>query len=183
VLCLNFVICCRLCTISQHMRILLGPACKFPWRFVDSSFLCASLQAFVKANEACLLDTSGVACLKLVSKPIPNESGPGQPSAPPITTTSEASADNGDEVGPVNSPLQDDDYDEAGPSNQVSIGPGDSAASPAPEAAFASPSPVVTTVKPAATPAASTKSSATSKQLAVVLFVLLPLLCSVMLLV
>jgi hypothetical protein len=36
---------------------------------------------------------------------------------------------------------------------------------------------------PAAIPAASTKSSATSKQLAVVLFVLSPLLCSAMLLV
>jgi hypothetical protein len=143
--------------------------------------VCASLQAFVKANEACLLDTSGAACLNVVLKPVPNESGPGQPSAPPITTTPEAPAENGDEVGPVNSPPQDDAYDEAGPANQVPIGPGDSAASPAPEAAFASP--VVTTVKPAATPAASTKSSATSKQLAVVLFVLLPLLCSAMLLV
>jgi hypothetical protein len=95
-----------------------------------------------------------------VSKPVPNESGPGQPSAPPVTSTLEAPAENADEASPVNSPPQNDDYDEAGPSNQVPIGPGDSAASPAPEAAFASPYPVVTTVKPAATPAASTKSSA-----------------------
>jgi hypothetical protein len=165
------------------MRTLSVPAYEIPWRFVDSGFLCASLQAFVKANEACLLDTSGAACLDIVSKPTPNESGPGQPSAPPVTTTPEAPAENGDEASPVNSPPQDDDYDEAGPSNQVPIGPGDSAASPGPEAAFASPSPVVTTVMPATTPAASTKSSATSKQLAVVLFVLSPLLCSAMLLV
>jgi hypothetical protein len=41
---------------------------------------------------------------------------------------------------------------------------------------------VITTVKPGATPAASTKSSATTKQLMLVLSVLLPLLCSAMLL-
>jgi hypothetical protein len=63
------------------------------------------------------------------------------------------------------------------------MGPGDSAASPAPEAAISSPSPVITTVKPADTPAASTKSSATTKHLMLVLSVLLPLLCSAMLLV
>jgi hypothetical protein len=149
------------------------------------SFPCAFfLQAFVKANEACLLDTTGAACLNIVSKPMPDEHGPGQPSAPPVTTTPEAPAESGDEGGPVGSPPQDEDYDEAGPSNQVPMGPGDSAASPAPEAAVASPepSPVITTVKPAATPAASTKSSATTKQLMLALSVLLPLLCSTMLL-
>jgi hypothetical protein len=190
-LCLIFLACCPFCTTSQHMRILLRPACEFPWRFVDSCSLCASLQAFVTANKACLLDTTGGVCLNVLVKPIPNESGPGQPSASPVTTTPsagpEASAGNVDEAGSAQSPPQDHDYDEAGPSNQVPIGPGDSAASPAPEAAFASPtgagSPLVATVQPAATPAASIKSSATTKQLLVVLSVLSPLLCSAMLLV
>jgi hypothetical protein len=164
--------------------ILLGPACDSYWRFVDSTFLRASLQAFVKANEACLLDTTGAACLNIVSKPTPNESGPGQPSAPPITPIPEAPAESGAETGPVNSPPRDDDYDEAGSSNQVPMGPGDSAASPAPEAAIASPSPspAITMLKPAAAPVASTKSSATTKQLMLVLSVLSPLLCSAMLL-
>jgi hypothetical protein len=82
---------------------------------------------------------------------------------------------------PFGNNTQSEDYNESGPSNQVPQAPGDSAVAPAPEAAVASPSPVITSVlvaEPAATPAASSKSRATIKQLMLVLSLLLPLLCS-----
>lgn len=126
--------------------------------------------AFLKANEACLIDDSGAACLGDVKTPTPTppttESGPAQPSTPVETSSP-----------PASTPVQE--QDESGPAQGgITMGPGSaSAASPMPAAVVTTPSPVeVIAVKPATTATTSTKSSAASKQLTWVLSMLLPLL-------
>lgn len=118
-------------------------------------------QAFLKANEACLIDDSGVACLgNRGSKPVTESSAQQLSPLPAPATASPAPEEEEEESGPARQ-----EQEESGPAGPTGLemGPGDSAASPAPSAAAASPAVAITTAKPASP---TTKSGTSGKQLA-----------------
>jgi hypothetical protein len=156
-------------SIAAHdTAVIAAQVCKY-----EGATACS---VFYNDNKACLLDTTGTACLDRSSSSKPpsvvTEAGPAQPPSSPAPGIENPAPTTGSAGGSGTTDTPATDDDELAPMNgsYVDMAPDATAAAPAPAASVASPSPVTTT-----------KNSASQRQLAWSLLLSAPAVCLILL--